>query len=123
MKDRSMNVRFEEENAVIDFLGKQKVDTKENILFSLEQEIAFKNFIMENEISRQDIGDFIYYQFIYFDGKISRNVKIQVPKKDTNTIHTIDTIRMKLQNEKMIETIDYEDVFDGTKVFYKDIAS
>lgn len=122
MKDRSMQVEFQENEVSITFAGKQQTDTKEHILFSLEEEIASKGFIVNRNISRENIGDFIYYQFIYFDGKTSRNVKIQVPKKDSETIYAIDKIRTNLDKEMVdIEVMDMDDIFEEPKMFYKDI--
>lgn len=121
MKDRSMQVRFKEDSVSITFAGKEQTDTKEHILFSLEEEIALKGFVVNSDISRENIGDFIYYQFIYFDGKTSRNIKIQVPKKDFEVVSAIDKIKSNLDKKEEIEIMDMDDIFQEPKVFYKDV--
>ncbi len=121
MKDRSMQVRFKEDSVSITFAGKEQKDTKEHILFSLEEEIALKGFIVNNDISRENIGDFIYYQFIYFDGNTSRNIKVQVPKKDFEVVSAIDKIKSNLDKKEEIEIMDMDDIFLEPKVFYKDV--
>lgn len=92
-----MNVTFNENDVIIKFAGKKIIDSKEKILFSLENEIAKKGFIVNNTILRQDIGDYIYYQFFYFDRITSRDVKISIPKKDSRSIQTVDTIKRELE--------------------------
>lgn len=98
-----MNVRFlEDENAEIEFRGKRETALKEILLYSLQHEIGNKGFIVNNEISKQDVGEFMYYQFYYFDQVHSRNICFQIPKKDMVSIYSMDQIRADLSKQEIL---------------------
>lgn len=105
MKEQIMNVRFlydftdskRSSRAMIEYGGKTESIDKGALLDSLEKDIAEKNFIVGNQMTRDDVGDFIYYHFFYYDGQMSRKLQLQVPKTDTTSIQRVDRIRKKLE--------------------------
>ncbi len=102
-----MNIEFLEDKTVtIEYNGKSNKDSKENILNSFRDDIFKKGYIVRNNIERQDVGDFIYYQFFYFDGVSSRKVRFQIPKMDLNSVHFIDQVISEIEEKKESETPD-----------------
>lgn len=95
-----MTVDFGSEVSV-SFHGQNALVSKEYLLFSLEQQIALKGFIVNDQLSREDVGDFIYYQFLYFDGYVSRKVQIKVPKGDSESVRSMDLIRLRLSQKQL----------------------
>lgn len=100
MKERMMTVDFDAK-ASITFHGKNALLSKEYVLFSLEHQIASKGFIVGDQITRQDVGDFIYYHFLYFDGKVSRKIQIKIPKNDQSSIRSVDLIALRLNQKNL----------------------
>lgn len=110
-----MNVEFlKDETVKIEYNGKTNSDSKENLLKSFREDIFKKGYIVGNNIERQDVGDFIYYQFYYFDGTSSRKIRFQIPKNDLGSIHFIDQIISEIEMKK-------EDEFAGI-IFEDDIG-
>lgn len=95
-----MEVKFLEEEVVIESSGKKKTESKENLLSSLEHDIASKGFIVNNQIIRQDIGDYIYYRFFYFDGILSKNIQMQIAKTDSSSIIIMDRLCIALEMKR-----------------------
>lgn len=103
MKDQIMNIRFlEDDNVEIEFRGKKEMTLKDILLYSLQHEIVNRGFVVNNEISKQDVGEFIYYQFYYFDQFHSRNIRFQIPKNDIASIYSMDQIRSNLANKGIL---------------------
>ncbi len=95
-----MNVEFLNNGTVnIEYRGKKSSEAKQDLLHSFYYGIFKKNYIVENNIDRQDVGDFIYYQFYYFDGSNSRNIWFQIPKTDLDSIRYIDQILSSIEKE------------------------
>lgn len=96
-----MNVEFLNDDSVnIEYSGKTNHDTKDHFLTSFHDDIYKKGYIVGNDIHRQDVGDFIYYQFYYFDGVNSRNIWFQILKTDLNSIRYIDKILSEIEEAK-----------------------
>lgn len=96
-----MNVEFLNDDGVnIEYGGKKNSEKKDKILNSFRDEIYKKGYVVGNDIHRQDVGDFIYYQFYYFDGTNSRNIWFQIPKTDLESVRYIDKIISEIEAEK-----------------------
>ncbi len=102
-----MNVEFlDNETVEIKYGGKTSNDLKEKLLNSFKYDIFKLGYIVEDDIHRQDFGDFFYYQFYYFDGTSSRDVWFQIPKNDLNSIHFVDQILLEIEKKKEEEIPD-----------------
>lgn len=102
-----MNVRFlhdpsdrnRDKRAVIEFGGKAEGIDKERVLSSLETEIIPNGFVVNGQITQQNVGDFNYYQFFYFDGVNSRNMQLQIPRADSESNRRVERMRLQLERE------------------------
>lgn len=96
-----MNVEFlNGEDIKIEYNGKTSTDSKKKVLESFRNDIFKKDYIVGNNIERQDVGDFIYYQFYYFDGTSSRKIRFQIPKTDLNSVHFVDQVLSEIEEKK-----------------------
>lgn len=91
--NEKMNIRFSEDSsAMARFDKKNKSFEKKEILESIEQEMIPKGLIVNAEIQKQLMGDYIFYQFLYYDGKTSRDIVIQIPRTDMTSIQRMEQI-------------------------------
>ncbi|MCI9234057.1 MAG: hypothetical protein HFH08_05660 [Bacilli bacterium] len=105
-----MNVEFLADDMVnIEYGGKKNSIEKKQLLNSFYDDIFKKGYIVGNDIHRQDVGEFIYYQFYYFDGTNSQNVWFQVPKEDLSSIHFIDQVISEIEKEQQLPDIIFDD--------------
>lgn len=117
MKESVMNVEFKDNNQVsISFGEKNQVSKKDEFIQSFQKDIVAKGYVVGNDIHRQDVGEFVYYQFYYFDGTTSRNIWFQIPKTDLPPIRVMDQIIFDFEKEK--ENAKPEIIFDNKPAIY-----